>query len=149
MRTVPFYNAIPRHKFGTMANMDFLKTVGGKIVGGLVAVAVIAVVIVFWQMDARTRSSIFTGTGNVVAWFAIVAMWPWVSFAIIRWVNGFHSNLAGGLLVIGYTSAELALLVWLFGWPGSATGWTFTGVGILLAAAYNVFACDWIAEKLE
>ena len=129
--------------------MDFLKTVGGKIVGGIVAVAVIAIVIVFWQMNPETRSGIFTGTGNLIAWLVIVALWPWVSFAIIRWVNGLGSNLAGGLLVFAYTALELALLLWLFGIPGGTLGWAFVGVGLLLAGAYNLLICDWIAEKLE
>ena len=41
------------------------------------------------------------------------------------------------------------LLLWLFGWklPGP-TAWTFLCVGALFAGVYNLFTCDWIAEKI-
>jgi hypothetical protein len=129
--------------------MDFLKTVGGKIAGGLVAVAVVAAAIALWRMDGVERQNLWSGFLNILAWLGIVALWPWVSFAVIRWVNGLGSNVAGGLLVFGYTAAEAALLLWLCGVPSGPTGWTFAGVGALVAGAYNLLACDWIAEKLE
>jgi hypothetical protein len=60
-----------------------------------------------------------------------------------------ESNLAGGALVVVYTALEMVLLAWLFNWSvAGATGWTFMGFGCLLAAVYNLFTCDWIAEKV-
>src|SRR5213076_1452355 len=52
-------------------------------------------------------------------------------------------------LVFGYTALEMLLLAWLFGWSvHGATQWTFMVFGGLLAAVYNLFTCDWIAEKV-
>ena len=60
-----------------------------------------------------------------------------------------HGLLAGGVLVVAYTLIELALLGWLFDWSiAGATAWMFLAAGGLLAAVYNLFTCDWIAEKI-
>lgn len=129
--------------------MDFLKSVTGKVVTGLVGLAVVAAAISWWQMDEATRHMLLTGTGRITAWFGVVLFFPWVTFAIIGRVAKLDNNTAGAILVGAYTLLELILLLWLFGWslPG-ATAWTFAGVGLLFAAAYNLFTCDWIAEKV-
>ena len=129
--------------------MEFLQSVTGKIVTGLVALGVVAAGISWWRMDEATRHMLLVGTGRIASWFGIVLFLPWVTFAVIGRVNKLDSNAAGGLLVSAYTLVELLLLLWLFGWslPGG-TAWTFAAVGVLFAAAYNLFACDWIAEKV-
>jgi hypothetical protein len=131
------------------ARMEFLTSVTGKVVTGLVGLAVIVSAISWWRMDDATRDMILVGTGRIAAWFGIVLFLPWVTFALIGKVGRLDSNAAGAVLVGGYTLLELILLLWLFGWslPGG-TAWTFAGVGVLFAAAYNLFACDWIAEKV-
>jgi hypothetical protein len=100
-------------------------------------------------MDEETRHTLLTGTGRIAAWFGVVLFFPWVTFAVIGRVAKLDSNTAGAILVASYTLLELLLLLWLFGWslPG-ATAWTFAAVGLLFAAAYNLFTCDWIAEKV-
>jgi hypothetical protein len=129
--------------------MDFLKTMMGKVVSGLVVLAVIAAGISWWQMDPSTRQTLVSGTGKIAAWFGVMLVWPWVSFAIIARVAKMESNLAGGILVAAYTLAEFGLLAWLFhGRPGSATAWTFLLLGGLVAGVYNILICDWIAEKV-
>ena len=129
--------------------MDFLKTVSGKIVSGLVALAVIAAAISWWQMEPETRSMLVRGTGKIVAWFLTVLVLPWATFFVSVRAAKFDSNLAGGAIVLTYTLLELALLGWLFNWSISgAAAWTFVAAGGLLAGVYNLFTCDWIAEKL-
>lgn len=129
--------------------MDLLKTVTGKIVSGAVALAVVAAGISWWRMDEPTRQMLLSGTGKIVAWIGVVLVLPWVTFFVIGRVAKAESNLAGAILVLAYTVLEVALLGWLFGWsmPGP-TAWTFFAVGGLFAAAYNLFTCDWIAEKV-
>jgi hypothetical protein len=130
--------------------MEFLKTMAGKVVGGLVALVVIAGGISWWRMNAATKDAVLRNTGNIVAWSGAMLLLPWVTIFIISAVGRMRSNLAGGILVAVYSILELVLLLWLFGWSGhSTTGWTFIGVGTLIAAVYNLFACDWIAEKFE
>lgn len=128
--------------------MDFLKTTAGKVVTAALALAVVAGGISWWSMDQATRQMLITGTGRIVAWLGVVLLLPWVSFLFIGWVGRRDSNLAGALLVGGYTLAELLLLLWLFDWtlPGAAAK-TFAAVGLLFAGVYNLFICDWIAGK--
>ncbi len=128
--------------------MDLLKTVTGKIVSGAVALAVVAAGISWWRMDEPTRQMLLSGTGKIVAWMGFVLVLPWVTFFVIGRVAKAESNLAGAVLVLAYTILEVALLGWLFDWsmPGP-TAWTFFAVAGLFAAAYNLFTCDWIAEK--
>ena len=129
--------------------MDFLKSIGGKIVTGLVALGVVASLIAWFQMDEATRDHIESDTGRILAWLGIIVLLPWVTFFLTTAVAKQESNLTGALLVIGYTVAEAAILAWLFGWSlhGAMTVVFFSGA-VLLAGAYNLFTCDWIAEKL-
>lgn len=129
--------------------MEFLKTITGRVVSGLVALGVIAGGIAWWQMDPTTRQTLVSGTGRIFAWLGVMLVWPWASFFIISRVAKTESNLAGGLLVAVYTLAEIVLLAWLFHWHmPNATAWTFLLFGGLLAGAYNLLICDWIAEKV-
>jgi hypothetical protein len=129
--------------------MELLKSVTGKVVSGAVALTVVAAGISWWRMDEATRQTLLGGTGKIVSWLGIVLVVPWVTFFVIGRVARAESNLAGAVLVLAYTIIEAALLGWLFGWslPGP-TAWTFFAVGAMFAAAYNLFACDWIAEKV-
>ena len=130
--------------------MDFLKTVAGKIVAGAVALAVIAAAISWWRMDEQTRQMLLSGTGRIVSWLLIVLIVPWASFFVIGRVGKLESNAAGAVLVGAYTLIEVLVLAWLFNWHlPTATAWTFLFVGALFAGVYNLFTCDWIAEKLE
>jgi hypothetical protein len=129
--------------------MEFLKTVTGKIITGLVALAVIATAISWWQMEPATRSMIVSGTGKIVGWVLAVLVLPWATFFVSVRAGKFDSNLAGGILVFTYTVLEVLLLAWLFDWQiRGAAAWTFLAAGGLLAGVYNLFTCDWIAEKL-
>jgi hypothetical protein len=129
--------------------MDLLKTVTGKVVGAAVALAVVAGAISWWQMDEATRQMLLSGAGRIVAWIGIALTLPWATFFVIGRVARLESNLAGGVLVLTYTLLELALLGWLFDWSiAGVTAWTFVAAGGLLAAVYNLFTCDWIAEKV-
>ena len=128
--------------------MDFLKTVGGKIVTGMVALAVIAAAISWWQMEPATRQMLLTGAGRIVSWFVVVLVLPWATFFLVGRVGQLDSNAAGAALVLCYTAGEAVLLAWLFEWSvRGAAPWAFFAAAALVAGAYNLFACDWIAEK--
>jgi hypothetical protein len=130
--------------------MDLLKTVTGKVVGGAVALGVIAAGITWWQTDPETRQRILSGTGRILMWLGIVLVAPWATFFLSARVARLESNLAGGLLVLAYSVAEVVLLAWLFDWKvEGAAQWTFVLLGFLLACVYNLFTCDWIAEKVS
>ena len=128
--------------------MDFLKGVAGKIVTGLVALAVIATAISWWQMDEATRATLLRGAGRIFGWLGIVLVAPWASFFLVGWVGRMDSNAAGATLVLALTAVEAAVLAWLFDWSVSgAAPWVFFATATLFAGVYNLFACDWIAEK--
>src|SRR5262249_52079220 len=125
--------------------MGFLKTIAGRILTGVVALGVIVLGISWWQTEPATREAILSASGKIVSWLGVVIVLPWASFFVIGRVAKLESNGAGAALVAGYTIVEAVLLAWLFHWSiGGATAWTFAAVGALFAAAYNLFACDWI-----
>jgi hypothetical protein len=130
--------------------MDFLKSVGGKIISGAVALAVIVAAISWWSMDDATKQMLLTGTGRIISWLGIVLIVPWATFFVIGKVAKLESNAAGAVLVGAYTLIETLVLAWLFEWrmPGP-TAWTFLVVGALFAAVYNLLTCDWIAERVN
>jgi FtsH-binding integral membrane protein len=129
--------------------MDLLKGIVGKIVAGAVGLAVIAGGISWWSMSPATRGELVSGVGRFLSWLGVLLLVPWASFFIIGWVARFESNRAGGLLIAGYTIAEGIALAWLFGWHlHGATAIICFGAAVLLAAAYNLLICDWIAEKV-
>jgi hypothetical protein len=133
-----------------ICNMDFLKTVSGKVISGVVVLAVIAAGISWWQMEPETRQMLVSGAGKITAWLLVVLAVPWATFFVIGRVAKMDSNLAGGVLVLSYTVIEALLLAWLFDWTlGSATAWGFFIAAFLLAGVYNVLTCDWIAEKVN
>ena len=128
--------------------MDFLKGVAGKVVTGLVALAVIATAISWWQMDESTRAMLLRGAGRIFAWLGIVLIVPWASFFVIGRVARLDNNAAGATLVGAITVIEAAVLAWLFEWSvHGAAPWVFFAAATLFAGVYNLFACDWIAEK--
>lgn len=130
--------------------MEFLKSIGGKVATGLVSLAVIAGAISWFEMDPATRHEIVSGTMKILAWFGIVILVPWATFFVIGSVARLENNLAGGVLVFVYTAIEAVLLAWMFSWAiTGATAVGFFSAAVLLAAGYNLFACDWIAEKVE
>ena len=130
--------------------MDFFKTVTGKVVGGLVSLAVVIAGISWWRMDPQTRQMLLSGTGRIASWLGVVLLFPWATFFIIAWVAKKNHNGAGAVLVAAYTLMESLLLGYLFHWSlGSTSAWTFFLVGVLLSAVYNLLICDWLAEKME
>jgi hypothetical protein len=129
--------------------MDFLKTVTGKVISGLVALGVVVCGVSWYFTAPATKQMLLAGTGKIFAWLGIVLVVPWLAFAVIGWVAKFERNSAGAALVAVLTIGEMVFLAWLFSWTlGSATAWSFFVLGGLIAALYNLFTCDWIAEKV-
>jgi len=129
--------------------MEFFKSITGKIVTGLVGLAVVAGGISWWSATPETKEMLISGSGKIIAWFGIVLVLPWVTFFFTQLAAKRDTNIAGAVLVMCYTIPELLLLAWLFKWHvPNVTAWVFLILGGLVAAAYNLFTCDWLAEKV-
>ena len=129
---------------------EFLKSLGGKIASGAIALAVVAAGFAWYSTDPATRQHILTDSGRLLGWTMLVLILPWAAFAVIGWVNRRQSNAAGATLVLVITVAESAVLAWMFGWSiRGATEWVLYIAAILIAGVYNLFICDWIAEMAE
>lgn len=130
--------------------MGLIKTITGRIITGLVVLGVVIGAISWREIDPVSQQAAISSAGRVAAWLAVVLILPWASYLLIDRVVRMESNAAAGLLVAGFTIPEIVLLAWLFNWPfESYMGWTCVLVGGLFAALYNIFTCDWIAEKIE
>jgi hypothetical protein len=60
------YNPISRHQSLQSVSMDFLKTVTGKVVSGLVGLVVILTAISWYRMDESTKHMLISGTGHII-----------------------------------------------------------------------------------
>jgi FtsH-binding integral membrane protein len=129
--------------------MDFLKRAAGIMLGGIVALAVLAGAISWWRSDPETRDQVIAASGRAMAWLGVVLALPWASFFLVARVEKTQSNAAGAALVGAYTLLEVVWLAWLFhfSFAGGLAITALTGAA-LFAAVYNLFACDWIAEKV-
>src|ERR1019366_7460514 len=130
--------------------MDFLKSIGGKIATGLVLLAVMVAGISWWLADPATRQAVLSTSGRLIAWTGVVLLLPWAIFWLIGWVARLQSNPAGAVLIVVLTGIESLLLAWLFQWSvHGSTLWTLYVAAMLISGVYNLFTCDWIAEKTE
>ena len=129
--------------------MDFLKTVGGKVATGVVALAVGAAGLAWYETDPATKHAILSTVGRLIGWVLLVGAVPWASFLLVGWVAKFDTNAAGAALVGGLTAVEAGLLAWMFGWAvNGATVWVLYSAAVVTAGAYNLLTCDWIAERV-
>jgi len=129
---------------------DFLKTLAGKIASGAVALAVVAAGLAWYETDPATKHHILSLSGRILGWFILMLVVPLASFPLIGWVGKLQSNRAGAALVLVLSIADAVLLAWLFGWSlQGATEWVLYAAAVLIAGVYNLFTCDWIAERME
>jgi hypothetical protein len=129
--------------------MDFLKSLGGKIASGAVSLAVVSAGLAWYETDPATKHQILSVSGRLLGWMMLVLIVPWALFWLIAWVAKMDTNAAGAALVLTITAVQALVLAWMFGWSiHGATTWVLYVAAILIAAVYNLFTCDWIAEKL-
>ncbi len=129
--------------------VDFLKGIGGKIVGGIVLLGVVVAAVAFYQAGPEGRQAFFGASGRILGWTLIVLLAPWALFWLIAKIARQESNGTAAMLIVALTAAELLALWWMFGFGiGGPLAITFFAVGTLLAAVYNLLACDWIADRL-
>jgi hypothetical protein len=129
---------------------DFLKTLAGKIATAVLSLAIVAAGLAWYETEPATKHAILSDTGRLLGWLMLVLIVPWAGFALIGWVAKFQTNAAGAALVLLFAAIEAVLLAWMFGWSvHGATEWVLYAAAILFAGVYNLFACDFIAEKIE
>lgn len=130
--------------------MEWVKGIFGKIVTGIVALAVVAGGVAFYQMSSESRTYVWISAIKITVWCAIVFTLPYTLMLVIARVARMSSNSASVLLVGGITLSEAILGGWLLRWhvAGSAA-WVAVIAAILVAAAYNLLACDALAERFE
>ena len=130
-------------------HMDFLKTMTGKVVSGLVAWRSLPPGSRGGRWIRQPAECCLTGTGKIVSWMGIVLIVPWATFFVIGRVAKFDNNLAGSDLVGGVypDRGAGAGLAFRLAHP-SRHRLDFFILGGLFAAVYNLFTCDWIAEKV-
>jgi hypothetical protein len=129
---------------------DFFKTLAGKIASGAVALAVVAAALAWYETEPATKQAVLSLSGRILGWCLLMLVLPWASFPAIAWVNRLRSNGAGAALVLAVTVIDAVVLAWLFSWSlRGASEWVMYMAAVLIGGVYNLFSCDWIAEKTE
>jgi hypothetical protein len=129
--------------------VDLLKKIASIVIAGAVALGVVVGAISWFQMDPADRSAVLSTVWRALAWIGIVVVLPWATYFITTWVAKRHSNAAGALLVGGLTVVDALVLLWLFDFSiHGTTPIVLMILGVLVALAYNLLTCDWIAERL-
>lgn len=130
--------------------MELVKKIATIVLSGAVILGVVVGAISWFQMPPEERSAIWSVIFRALAWIGIILVLPWTTFFLTTWVAKRDSNLAGAILVGGYTLAGLGVLLWLFDFSIQGTVMlVLTILGLLVALTYNVLVCDWIAEKIS
>ena len=129
--------------------MALLARIAGTFAAGLAALLAFAGGAWWWRSDEAARQAVVGGLGRSAAWGAAVLLLPWATFWLVGAVGRrAESNAPGAALVAGYTAVEVGALVALIGGlPDGGLGWAALVAAALFAATYNLFACDWIAER--
>ena len=96
--------------------MDLLKGIVGKIVAGLVGLAVIAGGISWYEMAPATRKALVSARGGFSVGWGSYCSCRGRAFSLLGGLPGLKAIGQGALLVAGYTAAEAIALAWLFHW---------------------------------
>lgn len=124
--------------------------VGGKVVTAVLVVASAGAVIWFWRHPEQLQT-IWQTLKYVVLWLGIVLILPWATFFVTPWVVSKESNTAAGLMLLGYSLADVICAFVLI---GSVRGhntltWLVLLLGFLAAGVYNFKACEFQAARAE
>ena len=126
----------------------------GKYVGGKVLTAILVVgaaLTGFWFYRHPEDLSYLWGVlQSVLAWLGIVLVLPWAGFFLMPWVMKFDTNVASGLLLVGYLLIDILVALALSGWGVEGTlTWMVLILGFLAAGVYNFLVCEYQAHRLE
>ena len=77
------YNATRVYKSLQSLDMDFFKTIAGRVITGIITTLVFGAGIGLWQMDSSTRSSLMSHTGKIISWLGVVLLTPFLTFFVI------------------------------------------------------------------
>ncbi|MCH7719567.1 MAG: hypothetical protein IH988_01070 [Planctomycetes bacterium] len=126
----------------------------GKYVGGKVLTAVLVVgsaASMYWfYRHPEQLETIWDVLKSVLAWLGIVLVLPWAGFFLMPWVMKFDTNVASGLLLVGYLLIDFLVAMALSGWGVEGTlTWMVLILGFLAAGVYNFLVCEYQAHRLE
>lgn len=126
------------------------KYVGGRVLTAILVVSSFGAGVWFWKHPEQLQT-IWMTIKYVLVWLGFVLVLPWATFFVTPWVLKFDSNLAAGVMLAGYSLADVALALYLIGGPlgHDSLTWGVLLLGFLSAGVYNFMACEHQAECLE
>ena len=126
------------------------KYVGGKVLGAVLAVAVILVIIWYWRLPLEDRDALWAMVRGTLLWLGLVAALPWALFFVPARIVRMESNAASAAMLAGYLVVDFGFALYLMnGFP--AGGWhrAILVLGLLGAAVYNLIVCEFLAQRAE
>ncbi len=123
--------------------------IGSKVLTALLVLGCLGAGIYFWRNPDDLRA-IWQVIKYVLSWLAFVAVLPWATFFVTRWVMNMDSNWAEALMLIGYLALDIAMAMFLAGFSGHGfLAWSIMIVGFLTAAVYNFLVCNYLSDRFE
>ena len=126
------------------------KTVGGKLLSAVLAVASILVVVWYWRLAPEARAELWGMARGALIWGGFVVVLPWALFFVPARVVRAESNALAALVLLGYLGLDIAFALYLTG--GRTGGHWQMGVmllGFLVAAVYNFAVCEFLAQRAD
>lgn len=119
-----------------------------RVVTAVVVVGSAIAIIWYWNLPDESKAAMWDTASGTMTWIGIALSLPWATFFIPARVVRVESNSASAVMLAGYFLADAGAAFWMAGGtPDAAWKLGVMIVGLLAVAAYNMFACNFIAER--
>jgi hypothetical protein len=127
---------------------SFLGRIAEKTLGWIVLGLIVAAGIAIWRMDSTLRGDIWSFAWRSAVWVVLAAAIPWLARFIMKAVALAGTNWAPLALLAGLVALDLvAAAAVMTGWPTGGWGWSAGLAALGLAATYNYWVTEYLAER--
>jgi hypothetical protein len=126
------------------------KSVGGKLLTAVLAVASILVLVWYWRLAPEARAEIWSMARGALIWLGFVVVLPWALFFLPARVVRAENNWISALTLFAYLALDIGFALYLTGGRmGEAWQKGAMILGFLIAAVYNFAVCEFLAQRAD